>query len=141
MTSRPLLQALLENDPISAGEVREFALRHVLHAPFDGRRSAITAKLIEVYWMVKDDPTSECVPAARAYQLVKDHFIEGFCNGVGRKVPNAAEFWVWPASLPHPQDIGYAEDFLIMAGLAIGTQEGVRVAQSEQLSKKLFSHN
>lgn len=142
MNPRPILHALLDTEPLTVGEVREIALRHVVSAPFDGRNVLITKKLLEMYWLVKRDE-SDMVPKEQVYDLLKQHFVEGFNSGMGRNVPNAAEFWVWPASLPHPVEMlaSYPLDFLTMAGLAIGTQVGLMAAKDERLAKKATTSN
>lgn len=138
---RPVIQMLMDDDQLTAAELRELLIRHVKSGPFDARNAPVSEALVRA-WVAafrRDyGKAPELISGIPAYDLLKRYFVDSF-DMCGQKSVYADDMWVWPVSLPNPTrtDIQYPRELLITLGQAIGSRVGRAVQLGNESVEQL----
>ena len=114
--ARTLQQMLLSGEPVSAAELREMTIRHILASPSDVTIASTIADLLNAYMktyhLEHPDIVLKTVDHDGAVDLLKRYYLEA---GGDHSHP------VWPAALPMWLK-AYPRDILVEIGTALGTK-------------------
>jgi hypothetical protein len=128
MSIKPLLQALKDSEPLSAAEVRELTIRHVMSGHADPRNEDITRLLVMIYeklWARDHALASDLISPDLARETMKSAFKDGYVHAYGGEHPNVLDYWVWPAAVP--KDTPLPRELCLFIGSAIGRKTGADV--------------
>lgn len=132
---KPIQQMLMDDDQLSAAELRELLIRHVRSNPFDHRNAPISEALVRAWTAAcqRDAGSSPALMSGQAaYDLMKACFSSAFNEVVGKGEIFADDMWVWPVSLVNPtrSDIQYPRELLVAIGTAIGHEVGASIREA-----------
>lgn len=124
---KPVLQMLLDSEPLSLAEVKEMALRHVLASPSptESNNMRITTRLLDIFWLVaaRDKLNLPAVEGAEEVDaLLKHNFVLACAQAMKIKPEQAAAYWTRPPALPRAHS--FPKDFIVQLGAALGTKVG-----------------
>lgn len=132
---RPVIQMLMDDDQLTAAELRELLIRHIKSGPFDSRNAPVSEALVRAwiaaYRRDRGRPP-DLIYGIPAYELLKQYFVAAF-NTCDRAATYADDMWVWPVSLPNPTrtDIEYPRELLVTLGQVIGSRVGHAVEKDQ----------
>jgi hypothetical protein len=124
---KPILQTLLDTEPLSAAEVREMIMRHVLSKHADPAGEEITSNLLDMYYSVcrRDNVNIDLVPSSDVERIMIENFSEAYVNAFGKEHPRMNDFWLWPVAVPRNRDL--PRELCVFLGQGIGRNVGMEV--------------
>lgn len=127
MSTKAVMQALLDKEPLGAAEIREMLIRHVMAKHSDPKGTAITDKLLDVYKLIcaRDNVVIDFVPAEEVEGIMKENFGEAYVKTFGQPHDHYMSFWVWPQAVPTGVDL--PRELCVFLGQGIGSNVGREV--------------
>ncbi len=129
MTMKPLLQAILDREPVSAAEIRELLIRHVMSGPSLVENAPVTEALISLYESIwgrdHGEASLDILQAKEAKEALKSNFREAYkaSYGTGHDEDDRLdEFFVWPRSIPRNRSL--PRELVVVVGQAMGRRVG-----------------
>lgn len=133
---KPVLQMIMDDEPLSAAEIREMMLRHVLASPspLPEDRAEITSHLMDIHeiLLLRSDPdgSKRMVDLATAKELLKKNFSSTLAQQLNISISEAETYWTWPPALPKTERKFY-RDFVIRLGAALGIVVGGQLSKNK----------
>lgn len=108
------LRQLLEKDPLSAAELKEMTIRHILADPDNPSSAEVTYKLLSTYINLRAKESRPCTLLSEdeADKCMRDYY---------RSAAGSIKGYSWPAAIPRPS-ASLPRDILVEIGCALGNQ-------------------
>jgi len=131
---KPVLQMVLDGEPLSAAEIREMALRHILSSqdPMQTLPERISEHLLKIYGLLMGRTGAPALSMEEGRKLLKQNFAMALAQQLKISIKEAESYWTWPPGLPKT-NVGFHRDFLVQLGAALGIV--VAGQMSEKISK------
>lgn len=133
VTIRPILQTLLDAEPVTAAEMRELIIRHVMVNYSNTKACMVTQKLLEAYDAITGQRKDDAGGDRQAGLAMRDKFVEGLLETTNVTAEEAAQYWIWPPSIPKMWSYQYPRDILVQVAHAIGLRVGMDINKTAGL--------
>jgi len=124
---KPILQAILDTEPLTSGEIREMLMRHIMsaHAKEANRKSTIL--LLSLYTDVceRHGCDTDLLDPVEARKVMLSHFKVAYVTAFGADHDHLDGFFVWPMAIP--EECFLPKEVCVFLGQAMGTNVGKEI--------------